>query len=112
MVFQAARRSNKSSTILQDGRFAETNESRFQASNSSNVSSAVQHLCRNADARKYRIPAENRSKMRCTVPLVFDLQMLRNNLFKLRKFQMWAVPSRKDFDLLIIRIRVFRLRIV
>ena len=38
--------------------------------------------------------------------------MLRNLIFSLRNIQIWAVPSRNEFDLLMLRNRGFRLRIV
>ena len=90
---QAAKRSYKSTAILQDCRFADVNESRFQASKGSNIGSDVQHLGRFADAEEYCIPVENHSKMRSVIPPVFDLLMLMNNLYRLRKLQMWAVMS-------------------
>ena len=90
---QVAKRTYKSSAILQDGRLADVNESRYQASKGSNMGSAVHHFGRCANAQEYRIPAENRSKMRSAVSPVFDLLMLMNNLYRLRKLLMWAVMS-------------------
>ena len=65
--FQAAKRSDMSSTIMQEGRFADAQESRFQTRN-------VQK-CANL-FRKW-----------------VDLLMLRKRVFKLRNFQIWALQS-------------------
>ncbi len=51
--FQAAKRSNKGSTIVQDGRFPDAPESRFQASKRSNIGSAELLGRRSADVQEF-----------------------------------------------------------
>ena len=51
-----------------------------------------------------------RSHKGCAALLVVHLLMLRNLVFMLRNIQICAVPSWKDFDLLIPRNRILRLR--
>ena len=71
-------------------RFAYSQESRFQASKRSNVGCAELLCGRFAYAQESSIQAANRSKMGSAV---LKFEMLRYRLFRLRKFEMWAVLS-------------------
>ena len=82
----AAKRSDRSSTILQESRFANAYESRFPGRN----------------VEIWAVLSSNE----------VDLLMLRNRLFMVRNAEMWAVLSSRKCDLLMLRNRVCRLRIV
>ncbi len=118
------------------GRFADIQESRFQASKRSNKCSALLEGSRFADIHEFSFQAAKRSDMDCfelqgrlfadrqewhfqvrkvqirTIPSCnrVDLFMLRNMVFTVRNEEIWEVLSSND--LLMLRIRVFRLRIV
>ena len=69
--------------VLQGGRFATEQESRFQAA--------------------------KRLDMRSASFKKFGLLMLRNRVYRMRNADIWAELSSNEFDLLMVRICVFRL---
>ena len=81
----AAKISDKVSILLQEDWFANAQESCFLGALRWNMGGVVQHLGRIAGALESRIQAESRSKMGSALPPMFDLLMLRNHLFRLRK---------------------------
>ncbi len=108
--FQAAKCSNMSSAILQEDRFADVQESRFQASKRWDMGSAKLHDCRFADAQKSRFQAVKRSNMGSAVQQWGRLATSQKSRFQAAKRSVWAVPSSKKIDLLMLRNRVFMLR--
>ena len=98
-----------SSDILQGGRFADAQELRIQDVKRSNMGSAVQQWAWFADAQESRIQAAKRWETGNAVPQGVVLLMIRNRIFRLRIVQIWAVPPWKGFDLLMPRNRVYSL---
>ena len=79
--------------VMKGLRFADTQESCFEVWKCSHMRCAALLCGRFADAQESRIQPANRTKMGSAAPLVFNLLMLRNRLFRLQNIQMWAVPS-------------------
>ena len=91
---------------MQDVRFADTQGSSCQASKRSIM---VLENGPPADIQEFYFQAANVRKW--TVPTCkgVDLLMLRNRVCRVRIVEIWAVLSRKEIDLLVHRNRVFRL---
>ena len=114
------------------GRFDDPQESRFQASKRSNMSSAVLQGGRSADFPNYVLKLQNVqiwtvSKCKGVYMLIVrmsysgsklsdksstilkrdDLLMLRNSVFTVRNVEIWAVLSSNEDDLLMLKNRVF-----
>ena len=132
--FQAAKRSEMCSAFMQGFWFADAQESRVQFAKRSDMGIAVMkvlrfadvqescfeawkraHMCcvallcgRFADTQEERIQAANRSKMWSAVPQWLICWCWGIAYSGSRNIQMWVVPSRKDFDKLILRNRFFK----
>ena len=91
----AAKSSDKSNNHLQEGRFANAQESCFQGAKRWNMGSAVQKWGWFADAQESRFHGTKRWNMRSAVSNEADLLMLRNRVFRLRIVQKWGVMSRQ-----------------
>ena len=76
---------------------------RFSASKRSNMSSAVLEVGRFTDIYEFCFQAAKRSEMNCDEVQGVLLLIVRNGIFRLRNFQIRAVPSCKRVDLLILR---------
>ena len=96
--FRGAKRSNMSSTIIQDVRFADVQESRFQGEKRSNMGSALQQLSWFADSQESRFYAAKRWDIFSAILEEGRFLMLRNSVFKLQIFQIRVLPSCKRVD--------------
>ncbi len=133
--FEAWKRSHMGCSALLCGRFYDSQESHFQASKRSNMGSAVLKVGRSADFPNYVLKQENFqiwtvSKCKGVYLLIVriafsgskhsdkistilkrdDLLMLRNSVLTVRNVEIWAVQSRIEVDLLMLKNRVFRQR--
>ena len=136
IVFSGAKHSNRSSTILQNVRFADVQESRFQGVKRSNLGSALQQLSwfadsqeslfyaakrwdigiaipqegRFANAQDSRFQAANVSNMGIDVLQEVQLGTSKKSLFSLWYVQICAVTCYNKYDLLMTMICVFSVR--
>ena len=86
------------SSALLFGRFDDSQESRFQASKRSNMGSAVLEGGRSADIHEFIFQAAGLSDMDCVELQWFSLLIVRNGIFKSRNVQIIAVPSCKRIE--------------
>ena len=107
--FQVAKSLNKSSTILQDVRFANAQESRVEAWKRLHMGCATLICLRFADVHEFRFKLEKSSDMGCAVLQGVLLTDSTNGIIRQRNVCIRAVPSYKMVDLLMLRNRVFRL---
>ena len=89
----AAKRSDNSNTLLQDGRFVNVQESRFQGVNRWNMGSTVKQWGWIAYAQESRFYGTNRWNMDSAFNNEVDLLMHRNRVLRLRTVQKWGVVS-------------------
>ena len=94
------------------GWFAQAQESRIEAAKRSEKGSSVPQSGWIADSQESRFIAANCSYMGNASCKGVDYLLNRNLVFRLRMVQIWAVPSCKRVQLLMLRNRVFSLRIV
>ena len=74
------------------------------------MGNAVQQVGRLANFQESRFQAANRSDMNSALYKRVDLLMLRNRVFRLRIVQICKALSSNEFVLLILRNRVFRVQ--
>ena len=98
IVFSGAKHWNRSSTILQDIRFADVQESRFQGENLTNMDSALQQLRWFADSKESRFYVAKRWYIDIASPQGVRFLMLRIPVFRLRKFQVCVFTSCVRFN--------------
>ena len=90
---QGAKIWNMKSAVQQWVWFADAQESCFHGTKRWNMGSSVHQWRRFADAQDSHIQGANRSKTGSAVPTVFDLLMLTNRLFSLQKLSnVWLLP--------------------
>ena len=84
-----------SSGILQEGRFADAQESRFQAAKRLDMSSVILQEGRFADAQQSRFQDAKDEIWAVLSSHEVDFLILRNGVFRLQKFRKWqGSPAR------------------
>ena len=91
--FQASKRSNMSSAVLEGVHSADIHEFCIQATKRSDMDCVELQGCLFADRQEWRFQAKNLSEMCSAVPQLRNMLMLGNRVFKLRIVQTWAMLS-------------------